>query len=109
MADTVLRRQFIQIAMPVKGFIGSERITSTGYKVPVLDDAYLYNGEPTNRLTGAAQLIPNIQSQENPLLASALARAYPIQTTFKGMQSYGRAIDRSAKVSNPTDWKKSQL
>lgn len=109
MADTVLRRQSIQIAMPVKGFIGSERITSTGYKVPVLDDAYLYNGEPTNRLTGAAQLIPNIQRQESPLLASALARAYPIQTTFKGMQSYGRAIDRSTRVSNPTDWKKSQL
>lgn len=109
MADTVLRRQVIQVAMPVKGFIGSERITSTGYKIPVLDDAYLFNGEPTNRLTGAAQLIPNVQTLENRLIASALAKAHPIQTTFKGMQSFGRAIDRSARVSNPTNWKKSQL
>jgi len=109
MADTVLRKQGMQIAMPVKGFIGSERITSTGYKIPVLNDAYLYNGEPTNRLTGAAQLIPNVQRLESPLIAKELARAYPIQTTFKGMQSFGRAIERSGSVSHPTDWRKSQL
>jgi len=109
MADTKLRRQVIQVAEPNKGFIGSERLMSTGYKIPMLDDAYLYNGEPTNRLTGAGQLIPNFMPLESPLLASALARAYPIQTTFRGMQSYGRAIDRSARVSNPTNWKKSQL
>lgn len=109
MTEGVLRKQVVQVAMPVKGFIGSERITSTGYKIPIIDDAYLFNGEPTNRLTGAAQLIPNIQQYENPIIASALARAYPIQTTFKGKQSYGKAIDRSARVSNPTDWKKSQL
>lgn len=109
MADTILRRQVVQVAEPAKGFIGSEKIMSTGYKVPVLDDAYLYNGEPINRLTGAAQLIPNIQLKESPLLASALARAHPIQLKFGGKQSYGRAIDRSARVSNPTNWKKSQL
>jgi hypothetical protein len=108
MADTKLRRQVVQIAMPVKGFLGSEKIESNGYGVPIIADAYLYNGEPTNRLTGAAQLIPNVQPLERTAAASALARAYPLQTRFSGLQSFGNAVNRSARVSNPTRWKITQ-
>ena len=108
MADTKLRKQVIQVAEPVKGFLGSEKIVSTGYKIPIMADAYLYNGEPSNRLTGAGQLIQNVQPLERAEVASALARVYPIQTRFSGIQSYGMAIDRSARVSNPTNWAKGQ-
>lgn len=106
--ETRLRKQVIQIAMPNKGYMNSEKIQSTGYKVPILADAYLYNGEPTNRLTGAGQLIPNIQPLESASAAEALSRQYPLKTKFAGLQSYGNAIDASARVKNPTNWAKGQ-
>lgn len=108
MSETTLRKQLVGIAMPNKGFSNSERITSKAYGVPFLADAYLYNGEPINRLTGAGQLIRNVQPLERAEVAAALARAHPIQTKFSGYQSFGNAINQSARVKNPTNYKKSQ-
>jgi hypothetical protein len=94
--------------MPNKGFIGSEKITSPMLNEPFIADAYLYNGEPTNNLTAPGQLIPNIQTTESRRKAARLSREYPIQRTFVGLSSFGRAIDASPKVRNPTNWAQGQ-
>lgn len=108
MADSRLRKQVVPIAMPARGFVGSSKIEANGFGVPLIADAYLYNGEPINYLTGAAQFTPNVQPTERADVAAALARAHPIQTRFSGYQSYGNAVDRSARVPNPTSWKITQ-
>jgi hypothetical protein len=108
MADARLRKQVVPIAMPARGFINASKIEAIGYGVPMIADAYLYNGEPINYLTGAAQFQPNVQPTENAQVAAALARAHPLQTRFSGYQSFGNAVDRSPRVPNPTSWKINQ-
>jgi len=81
---TMMRRTVIQIAQPAKDARNAESYTSQSVSREILNDAYLYNGEPINNLSQPGQLIPNVQRLESAAAAAALAKKYPPQSKFVG-------------------------